>query len=58
MLAVLPDVPTPVDPNPFKLTRLPEPAPEDGVVEMEMAAESLRGFPRVKKWQQIHTTLL
>ncbi len=49
MLAVLPDVPTPVDPNPFKLTRLPEPAPEDGVVEMEMAAESLRGFPRAKK---------
>jgi hypothetical protein len=57
MFAVLLDAPKPIDQNPFKLTRLPKPTPGDGVVKMEMAAESLRGFPRAKKWQRIHTTL-
>jgi hypothetical protein len=57
MLAVPPDVPTPIDQNSFKPTRLPKPAPGNDVVEMKMAAESLRGFPRAKKWQRTHTTL-
>ena len=37
MLAALLDAPKPIDQNPLKITRLPKPAPADGVVEIETA---------------------